>query len=205
MQKPTKKTLYILIACILFLIIIFVAKNQTTKTPNLINLETNTDTATEKVNSEDWDFITGQESETAQGSSSISNNETMTENFSKSLFAKYISTNQGAELSNEDSQALISEAVNSYSTVDLGNSSHFTYQDLSIVKSTEVNLRFFANTLITKESICIANIKKVAESTEDPIKTGAQHIKCAEDFVKIPITQELAERYLNLINAFYAS
>lgn len=205
MQKPTKKSMYILIACILFLIIIFVAKSQTTKMSGLLNLETSSSTDSENINTEDWNFITGQTNDTAQASSSISGGETMTENFSRSLFAKYISTNEGAELTAEDSQALINEAVNSYATVGLGNTSHFTYQDLIIVKSTEANLRYFANTFVTKEDVCMNDIKRVAESTEDPAKTGAQHIKCANDFVKIPITQEISERYLNLINAFYSS
>jgi len=201
MQKPTKKTLYILISCILFLLMIIVAKNQTVKTTNLLSLETSSNEPTETSNESLEGLVTG--GNTPQNNRTTIGDENITESFSKSLFAKYYSTGEGAELNNTDSQDLINQAVESFKTVGLENTTHYSFQDLKIVKSNEQNLRDFANTFAVKEEVCLANVRKVAQGTEDPIQTGNLYKKCASDFVAIPITQEINKSYLNLINTYY--
>jgi hypothetical protein len=204
MYKPTKKSLYILIACILFLTSIVVVKNQTTETPGLVALETSSSTISENLSADELDFISGQANndrpvltDYTEGGANL------TEDFSKGLFAKYYTTNSGEELSADDSQALVNQALESYKSIDLGSAPSFAFQDLKIVKSNEQNLRDFANTFATKEEICVGDLQKIAKTTEDPVKTGNQYKKCANEFIQIPITQEINQAYLTLVNSYY--
>ena len=201
MYKPTKKTLYILIACVLSLILVVVAKNQTTKNNAPLSLNTSTGTSSENTNDTNLDYTPGQ-SETST-STQIDPNENITENFSKGLMAKYMSTNNGDSLSTIDTQDLVNQAVSEYNSIDLGNTPHYAFSDLKIVRTNEQNIRNFANTFANVESECLANVRRVATTTEDPIKSGQLYEKCAEEFVKIPIVQEMNSSYLNLINAYY--
>lgn len=201
MHQPTKKTLYILIACILSLTAITIAKTQTDKLSGLVALETSSSTPVVNTDQNLEELVTPSNNQT-DGSANVTD-ENLTESFSKSFFAKYYSTNEGAGLTDTDSQALINEAVDAFKTVDLGNSPHYTFQDLKIVKTNEQNLRNFANTFATTEKACLTQVQSVAQSTQDPIQSGNLYKKCAEDFVKIPIVQEINQYYLDLLNTFY--
>jgi hypothetical protein len=201
MYKPTKKTLYILIACILAVSSIYIAKNQTTKTFGLVNLETSSGTSTKNL-SQNNETSTNSNVE-AQTTNTTAGNENLTESFSKSLFAKYYTANGNTGINEADSQSLINEAVEAYKSLDLGNTAHYALGDLKILSSTDENLRNFINSFVTKEETCIYNVKNTAKTTEDPIKTGNLYKKCADELSKIPITQELNMPYLSLLNAHY--
>ncbi len=203
MYAPTKKTLYILIACILFLSLISFAKIQTEKNKAPLALETSSGDSSQE-NSQNLEELFGDNNtETGGGTLVASTEENLTESFSKSFFAKYYTINDGGEISDTDGQALVDEATNAFKTLNLGNVTHYSFQDLKIVKSNEQNLRNFANTYVTKENTCLTNIQKVAKETQDPIQTGTLYKKCAETLIQIPITQEINEEYLNLINTYY--
>ena len=201
MHQPTKKTLYILIACILSLTAITIAKTQTDKLSGLVTLETSSSTPVENTDQNLEDLVTPSDNQT-NGIANVTD-ENLTESFSKSFFAKYYNTNDGSGLADTDSQALINEAVDAFKTVDLGSSAHYSFQDLKIAKTNDQNLRNFANNFATIEKACLAQVQSVAQSTEDPIRTGNLYKKCAEDLVKIPIVQEINQNYLNLLNTFY--
>lgn len=202
MNRPTKKTVYILIACIFSLAIISFVKDQTTKNQNLLTLETSSGTSAENIdsNQEDSSVIPSADN---SGGKILVGDENLTENFSKEFFSKYYTTNGGAGLTAEDSQALTNQAVEAYKAISIENKAHFSLQDIKVVKSTDQNLKSFANTFASKEQVCITNIQKVAQATEDPIQTGNLYKKCANEFVKIPITQEINENYLNILNNLY--
>jgi len=201
MHAPTKKTLYILIACILSLVIISIAKNQTTQKYGLIALETSSSTSEMLTNQADVDLVTPSNNPSSENI--IAEDENLTDSFSKSLFAKYYSTGDGSGLNEADGQDLVNQAVDAFKIVSLGNTAHFGYQDLKIVKSTDQNLRAFANNFAIKEEACLASVRKVAQGTQDPLQTGSLYKKCANDFVKISITQEINQSYLNLLNEYY--
>jgi hypothetical protein len=204
MQKPTKKTLYILIACILFLAMLVIAKNQTDKSFGPLALDTSSNNSEDIVNTEDYNYVTGQTDNSESQITDLSGAEgNLTESFSKSLFAKYYSGAESGGLSDTDSQALINEAVSAYASISLGTAPEYTLSDLKIVKSTETNLRNFANTFVTKEASCLSTMQKVAQATEDPIQTGSLYKKCASDFIAIPIIQEINANYLGLVNNYY--
>jgi hypothetical protein len=204
MLKPTKKTFYILIACILFLTMLIVAKNQTDKKFGPLALDTISNNSEDIVNTDDYNFVTGQTNNSISQTNDLSSVEgNLTESFSKNLFAKYYSGSDGAGLSETDSQALIDEAVGAYASIGLGEAPQYTLSDLKIVKSTEANLKNFANTFALKEDACLTNMRNVASGTEDPVQTGSLYKKCATDFVTIPIVQEINEDYLNLVNNYY--
>ncbi|MEI7513067.1 MAG: hypothetical protein WCJ74_00400 [bacterium] len=205
MYQPTKKTLYILIACILFLAMLVIAKNQTDKNFGPISLETSSNNDEEIINTEDYNFVTGEtDNSETQINNPIEANENLTESFSKNLFAKYYSGAGDVGLTDTDSQAFVDEAVSAYASISLGNAPQYVLSDLKIVKSTEANLRNFANTFAVKEASCLENIKRVAIGTEDPVQTGSLYKKCATDFVEIPIIQAMNEYYLNLVNVYYS-
>jgi hypothetical protein len=203
MYKPTKKTLYILIACVLSLTAIIIAKGQTASISKLIALDTSTNESiniTDDSNSQLDETAKTQEVSTDYVTDGGAN---LTEDFSKGLFAKYYTANNGSELSSEDSQALVDQALESYRSINLGNTSFFALQDLKIVKSSDQNLRDFSNVFATKEETCIGELQKVAKTTEDPLKTGTLYKKCAVELSQIPITQEMNEAYLTILNSYY--
>jgi len=197
MNYPTRKTFYILLACIISLTAITYAKNLTTKDSSLLSLESSA--GTNNIDFADLNSATNQLLNTPSDENFSGQN--LTDDFSKSFFAKYY--NNGDLLSDESAQSLISEATNAFRAVSLGDSQHYSFQNLKIVKSDEQNLKYFANTFITKESQCLDEIRKIAKTTEDPIKTGNLYKKCADMFIQIPTTQELNENYLNLVNLYY--
>ena len=197
MNYPTKKTFYILLACIISLTAISFAKNLAPKNTNLLSLDTSSSTGTFD------EAYLNSATEQLQEQTPLDNfaGQNLTDDFSKSFFAKYY--NNGEALDNEATQNLISEATNAFKTVNLGDTEHYSFQNLKIMKDDEQNLRTFANTFITKEAQCLDEVKNVAKSTEDPIKTGNLYKKCAETFMQIGVTTELSVNYLDLVNLYY--
>ncbi len=204
MLKPSKKTFYILIACILFVITLAIAKSQTSKNFGPIALETSSNDSEEIANTDDYNNeVVNPTNVNTQTKTFTEADGNLTESFSKGLFSKYYSGTESTGLSDIDSQALVNEAVGAYSSIGLGNAPQYIISDLKIVKSNEANIRNFANTFVKDEEACLAKIKIVAQTTEDPIEIGSLYKKCAENFITIPIIQEMNEYYLNLVNNYY--
>lgn len=197
---PTKKTLYILIACIISLVSIFISKNISEKTISLIALETGT-SSKELSNTDEISFVTGQTN--IQKTNILGSEGNLTESFAQGVFSKYYTNTGDTGLNQTDSLSLINDAVTAYSSVSLDNAPKYSIQDLKIVATNDSNIRNFSNSFAVKEESCLKNIQITAKKTEDPIQTGDLYKNCANTLLTIPIVQEINSNYLDLVNNYY--
>jgi hypothetical protein len=199
MYAPTKKSLYILIACVLSLTVISFAKNKTDKPFGLLAVDKSATSSPKTITNEYFDFMA-----VTPGQGLITSNDNITENFSRELFSKFSAINNGNDVTQVEADNLVNEAITAYKDASLGKIAHFKYSDVIIAKSNNENLKSFANSFASRDKICTAEIKKIAESTKDPLQTGNLYKSCAEEYAKIPVVVEISQAYLSLLNTNYS-
>lgn len=196
MQMPSKKILYVLIACIISISVIYITKRYTTP-PKQISLETSAD----KQAYEDQADIYSDQNIPID---SPLENQNLTQSFAKSFFIKYMANNENDLLDDESNQNLIDQAVESYGGLKLTNDNHYSFQDLKITSGSKEDIRSFANSFAAKQESCMTKTKELAEKSRDGETTGEMFKKCADEFAKIGIPEAMNMDYLDLLNIHYS-
>ena len=204
MNLPSRKTLFIFVACIFSVVLIFVVKSKMDNTPKPLFLDTalNND-APEPNNLLDWsNSFTGT---TTHGVATTSlAKTTVTDTFSKELFSTYVATQKDGELDPATKDAVVQALIDKYSNL-LQVKDFFDATDIKTVSILDRDkIRYYGNTFLSTEDRGISVAKKLAAvKNVDLSAIGKQYEKIAIDLSVIPVPEPLAETHIGVINNYY--
>ena len=213
-NAPSRKVVYLMISCIIFLTLIYFAQKSTqTKIINIVSPEVVTSTSTDDETSLDSNTQTSDNS-ADQNTNVVSNNtawtptpsQSLTADFSKNFFAKYSQVQSGGAVDSQTQSDLISSVINQYSD-SVQFPDHFVAKDIITTSTLDKDsIRQYGNTFIEIENNGVRDaqaVTKTSDETNNLTAVGNSYKTLANKLAQIQVPDALVDIHLKIINNYY--
>lgn len=211
MHTPSKKVIYVLIACIISISLVFFAKD---KTPinKLVSLDTTTASSTEDAS--ELNTYLSSIPDTSSSTVTIATTskltpepKTLTNTFVKDFFGKYLTTQSGGAIDDQSKESLVTSIVDQYSASTV-IPDHFTEVNITTVSSLDNDkIREYANSFVTIEEQGIREAENFSKLADQNIKNltyaGSRYKKLATDLGTLEVPGVISKTHLALMNNYY--
>ena len=208
---PSKKIIFLLIACIFSVSLLFFA-NKITQKNNPVDLAIIEATGTQADSSDGSDTSTNSDeliqkinelnaSTTATGKTGSS---TLTDTFAKDLFSQYLQTQSGGATDDQTNQVLSDSILNKYSDA-LNTQDYFDSSDIKTSSSLDnEKIKQYANDFLTIEDRGVREANALSKDDEiSMIPMGKRYQQLASDLGNLTVPEALEETHLAIMNSYY--
>ena len=210
MRAPSKKIIYLLIACVISISLIYIAQKTSSTHHEQIAVEatsttSETDPAETEWNKELEQLNKNQDNSTSSSFKiSTSTSSTLTDTFAKDLFSRYLQHQTDGVTDNQTNQTLSESILNDYSnSLDLKD--HFTSSDI-ITSSTldQDKIREYANGFLTVEDRGLRAADALAKDDEASlVPVGKQYKQLATDLGNLIVPDAISDTHISIMNNYY--
>ena len=209
MRAPSKKIIYLLIACVISISLIYIAQKTSSTHSEQIAVEatstiSETDPAETEWNKELEQLNKNQNNSTSSFKISTSTSSTLTDTFAKDLFSRYLQNQTDGVTDDQTNQTLSESILNDYSnSLDLKD--HFTSSDIMTSSTLDQDkIREYANSFLTVEDQGLRAANALAKDDEASlVPMGKQYKQLSADLGNLIVPDALSDTHLAIMNNYY--
>ena len=211
MHAPSRKIIYLLIACVISVSLIYIAEKATSVPKNQIALETTSTPNTDQAD-EAWNNTFGQVATSSDETPSqipikpvADSSGSLTNTFAKDLFSRLVQTQNNNGVVDDQTNTTLSETILDDYSNSLNLKDHFTSSDI-ITSSTldQDKVRQYANSFLTVEDQGLRAANALAKEDEASfVPMGNRYKQLASDLKILIVPDILSETHLSIMNNYY--